>query len=164
MNISFKRMTASDLEFLNKVRNQYAEEYLHDNRTFTLEETISWYYKSNPDFWMILLDEVAVGYFRLSNYSKENKNIYIGADIAPEYTGKGIAKEAYNKFIPHLFTIYNLNKVSLEVLETNERAINLYNKLGFVEEGVKREEVLKNGKWVNSIIMSILKSEYENGM
>jgi len=161
MNISFKRMNANDLEFLNRVRNQYANEYLHDSRTFTLEETISWYHKSNPDFWMIVLNGNNVGYFRLSNYSKENKNIYIGADIAPEYTGKGIAKEAYNKFIPHLFTIYNLNKVSLEVLETNERAINLYNKIGFIYEGIKREEILKNGKWVNSILMSILKSEYK---
>jgi len=47
------------------------------------------------------------------------------------------------------------------VLETNQRAINLYNKLGFIKEGVKREEVLKNNKWINSIVMSILKSEYK---
>jgi RimJ/RimL family protein N-acetyltransferase len=160
MSISFKKIGLNDLEFLNKVRNEYAKEYLHDSRTFTLEETKNWYYKSNPEFWMIILDNNTVGYFRLSNYSKENKNIYIGADIAKEYTGKGIAKDAYNKFIPYAFTIYNLNKISLEVLGTNERAINLYNKLGFVKEGVKREEVLKNGIWVDSIIMSILKSEY----
>ena len=162
MNISFKRMNTNDLEFLNRVRNEYSNEYLHDSRTFTLEETKNWYYKSNPDFWMILLDGVVVGYFRLSNYSKENKNIYIGADVAPEYTGKGIAKEAYKLFIPHLFTMYGLNKVSLEVLQTNERAIGLYNKLGFVKEGAKRQEVLKNGKWVDSIIMSILKKEFNN--
>jgi RimJ/RimL family protein N-acetyltransferase len=160
MSISFKKIGLNDLEFLNKVRNEYAKEYLHDSRTFTLEETKNWYYKSNPEFWMIILDNNTVGYFRLSNYSKENKSIYIGADIAKEYTGKGIAKDAYNKFIPYAFTIYNLNKISLEVLGTNERAINLYNKLGFVKEGVKREEVLKNGIWVDSIIMSILKSEY----
>lgn len=162
MNISFKKMNLNHLEFINTVRNQYSNEYLHDSRKFTLEETKNWYYKSNPDFWMILLDDITVGYFRLSNYSKQNKNIYIGADIAPEYTGKGIAKEAYKKFIPHLFTMYGLNKISLEVLETNQRAINLYNKLGFVNEGVKREEVIKNGKWVNSIMMSILKKEFNN--
>jgi RimJ/RimL family protein N-acetyltransferase len=109
---------------------------------------------------MIFTDEILIGYFRLSNYSKENKNIYIGADIAKEYTGKGIAKKAYNLFIPFLFTEYNLNKISLEVLSTNQKAINLYDKLGFVKEGIKREEILKNNKWVDSIIMSILKSEY----
>ena len=161
MSISFKKITTNDLEFVNRVRNEYSNEYLHDSRTFTLEETKNWYYKSNPDFWMIILDSIVVGYFRLSNYSKENKNIYIGADIAPEYTGKSIATEAYTKFIPYLFTTYNLNKISLEVLHTNQRAINLYNKLGFVKEGIKREEILKNGNWIDSIIMSILKSEYK---
>jgi diamine N-acetyltransferase len=161
MNIEYKKIDVTDLEFLNKVRNEYASEYLHDSRTFSLEETINWYNKTNPDFWMILLDGVNVGYFRLSNHSKENKNIYIGADIAPEYTGKGIAKEAYSKFIPNLFSMYDLNKISLEVLSTNIRAISLYNKLGFEYEGTKREEVLKNEKWIDSIIMSILKSKYK---
>ena len=39
--------------------------------------------------------------------------------------------------------------------------INLYKKLGFIIEGVKRDEVNKNGVWVNSIIMSILHDEYK---
>lgn len=160
MKISFEKINYTHLEFVNRVRNEYAEEYLHDSRIFTLKETKNWYHTSNPNFWMIILDSDIVGYFRLSNYSEKNKYIYIGADIAPEYTGKGIAKEAYKKFIPYVFNTYNVNKLSLEVLATNERAINLYNKLGFVKEGVKREEFLKKENWVDSIIMSILKSEY----
>ena len=54
---------------------------------------------------------------------------------------------------------FNLHKISLEVLETNERAIKLYKKIGFIEEGVKRDEIYKKDKWVNSIIMSILENE-----
>jgi RimJ/RimL family protein N-acetyltransferase len=161
MNISFEKINDSHLEFVNRVRNGYAETYLHDSRIFTLEETKYWFQTADPNFWMIILDNTVVGYFRLSNYSKKNKYIYIGADIAPEHTGKGIAKEAYKKFIPYVFNTYNVNKLSLEVLQTNERAINLYTKLGFVEEGIKREEFLKKGKWINSVVMSLLKSEYD---
>jgi RimJ/RimL family protein N-acetyltransferase len=59
-----------------------------------------------------------------------------------------------------LFTELDLNKVSLEVLETNLRAIHLYKKLGFVIEGVKREEVkTSSGDYVDSIVMSLLKEE-----
>ena len=158
--LEFKKIEIDDLEFVNRVRNGYSYEYLHDSNTFTLEETKNWYYNSNPDFWIILNNNTRIGYFRLSNYSKENKNIYIGADIAKEYTGQGFAKQSYNMFMSFLFEEYNLNKISLEVLSTNQRAINLYNKLGFVKEGIKREEILKNNQWVDSIIMSILKSEY----
>jgi RimJ/RimL family protein N-acetyltransferase len=38
-------------------------------------------------------------------------------------------------------------------------AYNLYKKLGFVDEGIKRQEVLKNGVYVDSVIMSMLRSE-----
>jgi RimJ/RimL family protein N-acetyltransferase len=50
------------------------------------------------------------------------------------------------------------------VLGSNSRAINLYYKLGFVKEGVKRQEVLKGTEYVDSIIMSILKSEYDGNI
>ena len=59
-------------------------------------------------------------------------------------------------FLSFLFNYFGLHKITLEVLSTNERAINLYKKIGFVLEGVKRDEVLKSGKWIDSIIMSIL--------
>ena len=159
--ITFKKIKEEDLQFLNYVRNEYCEEFLHDSRQFTLEETKEWFYKYNPDFYIITLDDERIGYFRLSNYSDVNKNIYIGADISPKFKGKGLGKLSYEKFIPFLFESYNLNKISLEVLSNNIIALNLYKKLGFVTEGVKRQEGYKNNQWVDSIIMSILKNEYE---
>lgn len=158
MNIIFRKIEIEDLSFLNETRNAYAADYLHDSRTFTLQETINWYKQTNPDYWIIFDTDLneRIGYFRLSNYSSTNKNIYIGADISPKFTKKGYATKAYKKFIPFLFKTYNLHKISLEVLETNSVAIHLYEKLGFVCEGTKRQEVYKDGKWVNSLMMSVL--------
>ena len=158
--ITFKKIEYCDLEFVSRVRNLYAEKYLHNSVTFNLCETIEWFDKTKPNYYMILNDGETIGYFRLNNHSVENKNIYIGADIAPEFSGKGFGYLAYKEFIPQLFEMYNLNKITLEVLATNDRAIHLYKKLGFVIEGVKRDEVLKPDGYVDSIIMSILKNEY----
>jgi RimJ/RimL family protein N-acetyltransferase len=110
-------------------------------------------------FWIIRLNAERIGYFRTSNYSKENRNIYVGADLHERFRGKGLAYESYSKFLPFLFGDLNLHKISLEVLETNIVAINLYKKLGFKLDGTKRLDVLKNGVWVNSLIMSILENE-----
>jgi RimJ/RimL family protein N-acetyltransferase len=151
----------NDLSFLCEIRNETAPDYLHDSRTFTLEETIKWFKNTKPKFWIIWWNDCRIGYFRTSNYSEINRNIYIGADLHKDFRGRGLAYESYCKFMPILFKELNLHKISLEVLETNTRAINLYKKLGFKIEGIKREEVLKNGVWVGSIIMSILKNEYE---
>jgi RimJ/RimL family protein N-acetyltransferase len=161
VKISFKKMTRDDVSFLNETRNLVAEKYLHDSRKFSLEDSLSWFDNFNPDYWMIYADEDAVGYFRLSNRSKENSNIYIGADIHPKFQGKGYAFLAYKVFIPFLFSEYSLHKISLEVLGDNTRAIRLYEKLGFVYEGTKRDEVLKQNTYVNSNIMSILNHEWK---
>ena len=158
----FTKIAFEDLRFLNSVRNLYAEEFLHDSRTFNLIETHGWYRSNKPDYWIIWEGEERAGYFRLSNHSKENRNIYIGADIHPEFAGKGLGYKAYKEFIVYLFNNedYNLNKISLEVLATNTRAIHLYKKLGFIQEGCKRQEVLKGNTYVDSIIMSILKKDF----
>jgi RimJ/RimL family protein N-acetyltransferase len=164
MMMEFIRLAYNDLSFLNEVRNECAAEYLHDSRTFTLEETINWYKNANPDFWIIWYNNERVGYFRTSNYSKINKNIYVGADLHKDFRGRGLAYESYCKFIPFLFNKLDLHKISLEVLSTNQRAINLYDKIGFRTEGIKRDEVYKNGVWVDSIIMSILENEYDKNV
>ena len=156
--MEYIKLTINDLPFLNEVRNECADEYLHDSRTFTLEETIKWFNKTNPDFWVIWNNDERIGYFRTSNYSNLNRNIYIGADIHQNYRGYGLGYQSYCEFIPILFNQLNLHKISLEVLETNVRAINLYKKVGFIVEGIKRDEINKNGIWVNSIIMSILEA------
>lgn len=157
--IKFAKLTYDDLLFLNEVRNECAETYLHDSRIFTLKETVNWFKKTKPMFWIIWKGSEKIGYFRTSNYSIINRNIYVGADLHKDFRGRGTAYNSYCKFIPFLFNELNLHKMSLEVLETNQRAINLYKKLGFKVDGIKRDEVYKKGAWVNSIIMSIFKNE-----
>jgi len=148
-----------DLAFLNEVRNEAAPEYLHDSRTFTLEETTNWFKNTKPKFWIIWYGGHRIGYFRTSNYSEVNHNIYIGADLHKDFRGKGLAYQSYRKFIPLIFRKYKVNEILLEVLETNHRASNLYKKLGFNVIDVKKESVLKNGVWVDSIVMSLKNSD-----
>ena len=52
-----------------------------------------------------------------------------------------------------------MNRLWLSVLEYNLRAINLYKKIGFTQEGVSREAIFKNGKFENYVMMSLLKSD-----
>lgn len=157
--INFKKITEEDLPFINEIRNEYAQEFLHDSRTFTLNETIQWFKTTNPKYWIILYGTDKIGYFRTSNYSEYNKHMYIGADIHKSFINKNLGYKSYLKFLPFIFNEFNLHKVSLEVLSTNKRAIHLYKKIGFKIDGIKREEILKNDKWVNSIIMSIKLNE-----
>tara|TARA_R110000796_G_scaffold235557_1_gene354585 strand:- start:4308 stop:4808 length:501 start_codon:yes stop_codon:yes gene_type:complete len=156
----FRPLCEKSLQFLNEVRNECAEEYLHDSRKFTLTQTKEWFNKTQPNYYIIQYEGTDIGYFRVSRHSKLNSNLYIGADIHKDFRGRKLAHPAYIEFISFMFRKYRLNKISLEVLSTNVRAYSLYRKLGFIQEGIKRQEVLKNNTYTDSIVMSILKKEF----
>ena len=147
--ITFNELLKEDLEFLNKVRN-LSRHMLHDNKYYTLEDTTKWFDENNPEFYIIYLDEIKIGYFRTSNLIK-NESIYIGADLHPDYKGKGLAYESYLKFIPFISKKHNLKKLKLEVLSTNKIALNLYKKLNF--EIVNEIEFLRDENKIFNVIM-----------
>lgn len=74
---------------------------------------------------------------------------------------KGIGTLATEMMLAHAFGNLNLHRVWLKVLEENKRAISVYEKLGFVKEGVLRDAVYKEGKYCSFIIMSVLKDEFK---
>lgn len=157
--ITFREMTKDDLSFLVEVRNE-CREMLHDNSTFVLADAQEWFDRLRPRFYIIERNSVAVGYFRTSNWDEKNKHLYVGCDLHATSRGQGLAQIAYASFLHFLFDEIGMNKVSLEVLEHNDRARHLYQKLGFTVEGTKRQEVWRNGRYLDSQIMSMLKSEY----
>jgi len=157
--IELRPIEIFDAEIINKIRNQSIS-YLHDDSTFTVEETKNWIVKNNPFWYVIILDGEIIGYFRLTNFSNKNRNIYIGADIEESHRGKGIGYSAYLIMMEKLFKERKLNKISLEVLSNNEQAHGLYKKIGFVVEGTKRQEIWRNGSWIDSIIMSMTRREF----
>lgn len=84
--------------------------------------------------------------------------IYIGDEAE---RGKGYAREGTRLTLGFGFFKLGLNRIFLKVLTENERAVHLYRKLGFVEEGVLRECVFKNNEFKDQYVMAILKSEFE---
>ena len=58
------------------------------------------------------------------------------------------------------FTVLGLNKISTEAYAHRGFHVNALEQAGFTREGVLREQVKVDGHWVDSIIGSILKSEF----
>ena len=77
-----------------------------------------------------------------------------------EYWGKGYGTEALRMLVKYGFNTLNLNRIELETYAFNTRALKSYNKVGFKQEGLKRNSYFKNGKYIDSIIMGLLKEEW----
>lgn len=75
--------------------------------------------------------------------------------------GKGIGTFALQEMLNHAFLNMNLHRIELTVLEDNIRAQRLYEKVGFMKEGMKRSSRYKNGKFVNLHLYSILREDYD---
>ena len=78
-----------------------------------------------------------------------------------ENWGKGYGSDAVRLILRYAFTELNLQRVSLEVSEYNPRAVHVYTKAGFIEEGRLRSSELRGGRRTDLIYMGILREEWE---
>lgn len=104
--------------------------------------------------------EAFVGVVRLDRIDWTNRNCMVGMDLVPAFRGRGYAQRVYAWLLEYLFAHLNMHMVYLEVLESNVRARRLYERLGFRVEGALREKVFRHGRYEDSILMSLLASEY----
>jgi RimJ/RimL family protein N-acetyltransferase len=77
-----------------------------------------------------------------------------------EYWNRGYGTEAMGEILRIAFEKMNLNRIYLRVFDNNSRAIRVYEKCGFQQEGVLRQDHYSEGKYHNTLIMGILKEEY----
>lgn len=79
------------------------------------------------------------------------------------YWNKGIGKGVTRAMTELAFKEYNLHRLMLRVYSHNQRAINVYKKIGFKEEGRLRHTLFRNGSWFDTMVMSILSTDYLEG-
>lgn len=87
----------------------------------------------------------------------------IGLVIAPWAWHKGYAREALGLIERFAFEQINLHRLCLDVFEDNVRARAAYRAAGFVEEGVLREHIFKDGRYHDLVRMGILRDEWVSG-
>jgi len=98
--------------------------------------------------------ERLVGYLSVKNINQIDRTAEFGIYIEKESRKKGFAKDSITVFIAYLFFEINLRKITLFVLEENKSAIKLYKSMGFVQEGLMRDQCWKNGNYMDLLIMS----------
>jgi diamine N-acetyltransferase len=97
------------------------------------------------------------------NIEWHNRSAEIGISIGDKSAwNQGYGTETVSLMLQHGFETLNLNRIFLQVHETNQRAICSYGKCGFVHEGRLRQAVYKNGRYQDMLIMSVLRSEWES--
>jgi RimJ/RimL family protein N-acetyltransferase len=100
--------------------------------------------------------EVVLNELDAHNLSCNLRIALIGARVF----GKGYGSEAIELLLGHAFRTTPLHRIRLGVYAFNERARHVYDKAGFVVEGVERDALLWDGAWHDSVLMSIIRPEW----
>jgi len=107
-------------------------------------------------------DWVMIGNCGIHNIDWRCRSAEVGIFIGEKHLwNQGYGTKAMRLLLKHSFETLNLNRIALEVYETNPRAIHSYEKVGFVHEGRKRQAMYKEGKHFDILIMSVLREEWQ---
>jgi diamine N-acetyltransferase len=115
---------------------------------------------NNRHYAIVSPDDEYLGTVSLKEINHVDKNAEYAISLRKKAMGRGIAKRATQEILSIAFMELNLNKVYLNVLSENKRAISLYSKIGFIREGVFVNHILLNGEFKNLEWHRLLKSEW----
>lgn len=103
-----------------------------------------------------------IGYTSINNIDLRNAKCEWGGTIIGEKSmwGKGYASEAARLMLHYIFKQYPMNKCYGYCLEEHAVTHKMLLSLGFVYEGMARDDVYKNGQYKSKLQFSMLRSEY----
>lgn len=105
--------------------------------------------------WIITANGAICGLGQLNEIDWIHRTAWFGVWIAPAHWGGGHGDRATRLVVHHGLVDLGLRQVRLRVLPSNERAITVYRKVGFVDEGVQSGAVLVDGVATDVRVMRI---------
>lgn len=148
-NIQIRESTNEDIEFIIALETR--EEYQTFINQWTSDEHYQAISSSNKKHLIIEnIKGIAIGYIILSGI--DCPEIIEFTRITLDVTGKGYGTETITILCNYIFDQYKSQKIWLDVKEHNERARNVYKKIGFKEVARSKVE--------NLIIMELPRNDF----
>jgi [ribosomal protein S5]-alanine N-acetyltransferase len=114
--------------------------------------------------WAITLrgSDRLIGKCRFSTWRREHCRAEISYILSRKYWGQGIAGEALCAILTYGFIHMELHSIEAQVTPGNTASTRMLERLGFVLEGHLRESFLVEDTFVDSLIYSLLRKDWED--
>ena len=112
--------------------------------------------------WAIirLSDNAFLGEVVLNDLDEHNQSMNFRIALwSLDALNRGYGTEVTRAVIDYGLDVVGLHRISLSVFAFNPRAKRVYEKCGFVQEGVARDALFWDGVWIDSIYMALLSSD-----
>lgn len=173
MNIKFKNYqirnySLKDIDSLVKYANNYnLSKYLRDSfpNPYTRDDAERWidFIDKNPVYLAFAIaDEKeligaigAVPFDDVHRFSAE-----VGFWLGEPFWNKGIISEALKLFCNYLFTQHKFIRLTANVFEGNRASMRVLEKNGFVLEGILKQNIYKENKFLDNYVFGLLKKDF----
>jgi RimJ/RimL family protein N-acetyltransferase len=113
-------------------------------------------------FTIVVRPKTIIGFIGYFNADCRIGKVEVGIGIGEKaYWGKGYGREAMRLLLAYLFTEGGFQRVELNTWSGNTRAIRSYASCGFQIEGRLRRAELVAGTYYETIIMGLLREEWQ---
>jgi RimJ/RimL family protein N-acetyltransferase len=91
-----------------------------------------------------------------------NRRAEIGFALGRARWGQGLMPDALRALLAHAFGPLNLHRIEADVDPRNEASLRLLERLGFRREGYLRERYFKDGEIQDSVLLGLLRADWES--
>jgi RimJ/RimL family protein N-acetyltransferase len=162
--VTLREIQERDLPLILEWQNDPDVWWLMDyERHFTLEDIVEDAERSAREGhpFVIEAEGRAIGRIGLNQFRERDKICSLYLFIGDHGVwGKGYGTDAVVTLLGWAFVTFDLHQIELWSLATNERAIALYERCGFLREADLRERSHKDGRWLDRVVMSVQPGEY----
>lgn len=110
--------------------------------------------------WVVFSHATPIAVVNLQKISLSNKRTDWGFYVDPEKSRPGMGAKVLYAFLYRIFEEWNYEKVNAVVLSNNMPVVKLHKKFGFVEEGIRREHILRNEQKMDCYFLGLCKTEW----
>jgi RimJ/RimL family protein N-acetyltransferase len=115
----------------------------------------------NCVYFIALADEMVVGALHCQGGSlRAQRHLSrLAISVHPDWRDRGVGTALMRQAIAWARASLIVTRLELEVFTRNTRAIHVYAKLGFQEEGVRRRAVYRHGQYHDLLMMALFTEE-----
>lgn len=151
----------NDLPSLVALRNDLEAQFqlMAFPRANSLQKVVEWLNRNLSDektiFFIIAdkADDQTAGFIQLKNLNFVNGTGELGICLSRQAQGKGIAEESMKMLEQYIRNVFNLRKITLQVLYSNGRAISFYERYGYEHIGILKKHHYQNTEFHDVVIM-----------
>ena len=166
-SVLLRTMTVDDLERVRIWRNaDFVRKYMYTDHIISREEHDKWYRsvsdRSDREYLIVEWEGRPMGLVSIYDIDKRNGTCFWAFYIGEADRPRGLGSIMEILALDRMTQVWDVRKISCEVLSFNESVIRIHKKFGFKEEGRFKAQILKGDTNTDVVRLALFADEWEN--